>query len=148
MKVSEMMTRDVRVASPTQTIQEAATIMAELDAGFLPVGEDGRLVGILTDRDIAIRAVAQGKGPESRVSDIMTADVRYCFDDEDTETVCQNLADEQIRRFPVLNGNKHLVGIISIGDLATSAGQEAAGVALAGISRPGGEHSQTGSSRH
>jgi CBS domain-containing protein len=144
MRVSEVMTRDVRVANPNQTIQEAAKLMAALDVGVLPVGDNNRLVGMLTDRDIAIRAVAQGKGPESKVGDVMTADVKYCFDDDETDQVCQDLADEQIRRIPVVSREKHLVGILSLGDLAKSTEDGSAGVALAGICRPGGDHSQTG----
>jgi CBS domain-containing protein len=141
MKVNEVMTRNVRLVSPDQTIQEAAKIMAELDAGIVPVESNDRLVGMLTDRDIAVRAVAQGKGPDAKVGDVMTSDVKYCFDDEDTDEVCLNLADEQIRRIPVVNRSKRLVGILSLGDLATATGNGAAGAALAGISRHGGKHS-------
>ena len=85
MKVSEAMTRDVRVASPEQSIREAARIMAEIDAGVLPVGENDRLIGMITDRDIAIRAVAEGKGPDTSVREVMTQDVKYCFEDEGTD---------------------------------------------------------------
>ena len=146
MKVSEAMTRDVQVTSPSQTIKDAAKIMASIDVGIVPVGENDRLVGMVTDRDIAVRGVAEGKGPDAKVSEVMTADVKYCFDDEDVEHVCQNLADQQIRRIPVVNRDKRLVGILSIGDLAISAGST--GDTLAGISRPGGAHSQTGSAPH
>ena len=90
MRVSEVMTREVRVANPNETIQEAARLMAEIDAGVVPVGDNDRLVGMLTDRDIAIRAVAKGKGPDTKVSDIMTREVKYCFEDEDSDRVCQN----------------------------------------------------------
>lgn len=143
MRVSEIMTRDVRVTSPSQTIQEAAAIMADIDAGAVPVRDHDRLVGMITDRDIAIRAIARGKGAETSVGDIMTADVRYCFDDEDTEHVLDNLGDQQIRRLPVVNRDKRLVGILSLGDLANHGGNSHAGAALAEISRPGGPHSQT-----
>ncbi|MER9657907.1 CBS domain-containing protein [Mesorhizobium sp. M0152] len=148
MKVSEVMTRDVRVANPNETIQEAARIMAEIDAGLVPVGDNDRLVGMLTDRDIAIRAVAQGKGPDTKVGDVMTNDVKYCFDDEDTDDVCRNLGDQQIRRIPVVNRNKRLVGIVSLGDLAFADGSGGTGDTLAAISRPGGQHTQTGGVRH
>ncbi|PKA43666.1 CBS domain-containing protein [Rhizobium sullae] len=144
MKVSEVMTRDVRLVRPDHTIQEAAKIMAELDAGVVPVQDNDRLVGMLTDRDIAVRAIAQGQGPEAKVGDIMTSEVRYCFDDQDTEEVCKNLADQQIRRIPVVNRNKQLVGILSLGDLATIVEKGSAGATLAGISRHGGQHSQSG----
>ncbi|APO78432.1 CBS domain-containing protein (plasmid) [Rhizobium etli 8C-3] len=143
MKVSEVMTRDVRLVRPDDTIQEAARMMAELDAGVVPVQDNDRLVGMLTDRDIAVRAIARGQGPEAKVGDIMTSEVRYCFDDQDTDEVCKNLADQQIRRIPVVNRDKRLVGILSLGDLATVAEKGAAGAALAGISRHGGQHSQS-----
>jgi CBS domain-containing protein len=143
MRVSEVMTRDVRVTSPSETIQEAAAIMAEIDAGAVPVRDHDRLVGMITDRDIAIRAIARGKGAETPVGDVMTADVRYCFEDEDTEYVLDNLGDQQIRRLPVVNRDKRLVGILSLGDLANHGGNSHAGAALAEISRPGGQHSQT-----
>ena len=144
MKVSETMTRGVRIVRPHQTIQEAASIMAEIDVGALPVGEDDRLVGMITDRDIAIRAVAQGMSPDSRVLEVMTSDIKYCYDDEDTEHVLENLGDQQIRRLPVIDRGKRLVGILSLGDLALKGGDGATGPALAKISRHGGMHSQTG----
>jgi len=143
MKVSEIMSRDVRVSSPRQTIQDAAAIMADIDAGIVPIGENDRLVGMITDRDIAIRAVAKGKGPETPIADVMTRDVKYCYDDEDCEHVLDSLGDLQIRRVPVVNRDKRLVGILSLGDLANQSGNGHAGAALAEISRPGGQHSQT-----
>jgi CBS domain-containing protein len=143
MKVSEVMTRDVRLANPNETIADAARIMAEIDAGILPVGDQGRLVGMLTDRDIAVRAIARGMGPGTRVGDVMTAEVRYCYDDQDTEEVCRNLAEHQIRRVPVVDREKRLVGILSLGDLAVSESNGETGAALAAISRPGGPHSQS-----
>jgi len=143
MKVSEAMTRDVRVASPDETIRQAAKTMASLDAGVLPVGENDHLIGMITDRDIAIRGIAQGKGPKAKVRDVMTEDVKYCFDDQDVEEVTRNMADIQVRRLPVLNRDKRLVGILSLGDIASRDGKDA-GEALRGISRPGGEHTQAG----
>ncbi|WP_029010085.1 CBS domain-containing protein [Azospirillum halopraeferens] len=136
MRVSEAMTRDVRVAGPDQSIRDAARMMADINAGVLPVGENDRLVGMITDRDIAIRAVAQGKGPDAKVRDVMTADVRYCFDDDDVESVARSMGDNQVKRLPVVNRDKRLVGIISLGDLATRHGADAAGKAEAGIARP------------
>jgi CBS domain-containing protein len=144
MRVSDAMTRDVRVANPNQSIREAARMMADVDAGILPVGEQDRLVGMITDRDIAVRAVAQGKGPETPVREVMTSEVKYCFEDEDTDHVAHNMADLQVRRLPVVNRDKRLVGILSLGDLAVMEGAKPAGEALAGISQPGGEHSQMG----
>ena len=143
MQVSDAMTRDVRVANAEETIEQAARLMAGLDAGMLPVGENNRLVGTITDRDIAVRAVAQGKGPETKVRDVMTDDVKYCFADQQIDEVTANMGDIQVRRLPVLDRDKQLVGILSLGDVAATAGDGAAGEALAGISRPGGAHSQT-----
>jgi CBS domain-containing protein len=137
--VSEVMTRDVRVASPDHTIEAAARMMAEIDAGVLPVAENDQLVGMITDRDIAVRAVAQGKGPETRVREVMTADVKYCFEDEPITHVAVNMGDLRIRRLPVLNRDKRLVGILSLGDLAQVQGSQPAGQALAGISQPSGD---------
>ena len=147
MRVSEAMTRDVRVSSPNQTIQEAARMMAEIDAGVLPVGDDDRLVGMITDRDIAVRAVGMGKGPQTAIREVMSSEVKYCFEDEDTQEVARNMASQQLRRLPVVNRDKRLVGILSLGDLAVMQGERPAGEALVGISQPGGEHSQTGSQR-
>jgi CBS domain-containing protein len=138
MKVSEVMTRDVRVANPDQSICDAARMMAELDAGVLPVGEHDRLVGMITDRDIAIRAVAHGKSPATRIRDVMTDDVKYCFDDEDIDNVASNMADIQVRRLPVVNRDKRLVGIIAIADIAVSEEPVVVGEAVSGISEPSG----------
>ncbi len=147
MKVSEVMTRDVQLIEPTQSIRDAARLMAELDAGIMPVREGDRLVGMITDRDITVRAVAQGRGPDTPVRDIMTDDVKYCYEDDDTEDVARNMADIQVRRLPVLTRDKRLVGIISLGDMAMSDGSGRVGEAVAGISQPGGEHSQSGGPR-
>jgi CBS domain-containing protein len=147
MKVSEAMTRDVRLTRPDQAIEDAAKMMAEVDTGVLPVGEGDQLIGMITDRDIAIRAVAQGKGPHTPVREVMTADVKYCFEDEDTDRVVEAMADQQVRRLPVLNRDKRLVGVLSLGDLVVMDGTGQAGQALAGVSQPGGPHSQTGGVR-
>ena len=117
--------------------------MASLDAGALPVSENDRLVGMITDRDIAIRGVAEGKGPDARIREVMSTEVKYCFDDEDAEDVLRNMGDLKVRRLPVVNRDKRLVGIISLGDLAMNGEAAQAGKALGGISQPGGEHSQT-----
>ncbi|HZT25901.1 MAG TPA: CBS domain-containing protein [Pseudolabrys sp.] len=144
MKVSETMTREVHIASPDETLQHAAREMAGIDAGALPVGEGDRLVGMITDRDIAIKGVANGKGPNTPVREVMTEDVKYCFDDQEIDEVIANMADIQVRRLPVLNHDKRLVGIVSLGDIALSKDGSGTGKALSGISRPGGAHSQTG----
>jgi CBS domain-containing protein len=143
MKVSEAMTRDVRVANPGETIRQAARTMAEIDAGVIPVGDNDRLVGMITDRDIAVRAVAAGKSPDTPIRDVMSSDVCYCFDDQDIGDVAANMADIKVRRLPVVDRNKRLVGILSLGDIAQADSQDQPAVeALCGISEPGGEHSQ------
>jgi CBS domain-containing protein len=142
MRVSEAMTRDVRVANPGQTICDVAKIMAEIDAGAVPVGENDRLVGMITDRDIAVRAVAAGKGPDTPVREVMSQEVKYCFDDEDLDHVAKNMGDIRIRRLPVVNREKRLVGIVSLGDVALKRGERPAGKAVKGVSKPGGPHSQ------
>jgi len=136
------MSNDVRISNPNQSIRDAAAVMAEIDAGALPVGQNDRLVGVITDRDIAIRAVAAGKGPDTPVAEIMSKEVLYCFDDEDVGKVAQSMADAKLRRLPVLNRNKRLVGIVSLGDIAVEDGPTNAGEALCEISEPGGHHSQ------
>lgn len=143
MRVSEAMTRDVRVASPGQTIRDVANIMAEIDAGAMPVGENDRLVGMITDRDIAIRAIAADKGPKTPIREVMSKEVMYCFEDDELDEVVQNMADIKVRRLPVLDREKRLVGILSLGDIALTDGAGSAGSALCGISEPGGEHSQS-----
>ncbi len=133
-------------AFPALRTQQPSPI--QIDANFLPDRRAAdRLVGMITDRDIAIRAVAEGKGPDTSVREVMTQDVKYCFEDEDTDDVVRNMADQQVRRLPVVNRDKRLVGILSLGDLAVMEGARPAGEALAGVSQPGGEHSQTGGSR-
>ncbi len=143
MRVSEAMTREVLVASPGESIREAAKRMAEIDAGALPVGENDRLVGMITDRDIAIRAVALGKGPDTPVREVMSTDqVLYCYEDEELERVAKNMGEVQVRRLPVVNREKRLVGIVSIGDLAHKQ-HRAAGKAVSDVARPGGSHRQS-----
>lgn len=144
MKVREAMTREVRLARPEQSIQEAAREMSEMDIGALPVEENDRLVGMITDRDIAVRAVAQGKGPDTPVRDVMSTDIKYCFDDQSVDEVTHNMGELRVRRLPVVNRDKRLVGILSLGDLALEdTSQDEAGEALSQISRPGGSHSQS-----
>jgi CBS domain-containing protein len=135
MKVREMMTDKVELVTPDETIQDAAKKMAELDVGALPVGENDRLVGMITDRDITVRAVAKGLDPETAIRTVMSNNVKYCFEHDDVDDIVQNMADIQIRRLPVVNRSKRLVGIVSLGDVATNSSL-AAGQALSGISLP------------
>jgi Mg/Co/Ni transporter MgtE len=103
---------------------------------------------MLTDRDIAVRAVAEGKAPDAKVRDIMTPEVKYVFDDQDVEDVAANMAELQVRRLRVVNREKRLVGIVSLGDLATEGSVPKSARALHGISQPGGQHSQSAAAAH
>ena len=135
MYVREVMTPDVVIASPEDTLQRAAEMMIDIDAGVLPVGENDRLVGILTDRDITVRAVAAGKEPtECKVREVMSPEIRYIYEDELVEDAARNMTELQVRRLPVLNREKRLVGIVSLGDLALKKKSDAAD-ALRGVSR-------------
>jgi len=142
MKVGEVMTIDVETIHPRQTMKDAAESMLALDIGILPVGEDDHLVGMITDRDIVIRGIAQGRGVDTEISELMTRDVKYCFEDQDIEEVTRNMGDIQVRRLPVMNRQKRLVGIVTIGDIAAADARRATAEALNGISRPGGQHTQ------
>src|SRR5258708_39153634 len=128
MKVRDVMTHDVCVVRPDHTVEEAARMMAAIDVGLLPVGEGDRLVGMITDRDIAVRAIGEGKGPATQVEQVMTQDVKYCYEDEDTGHIARNMAEQQVRRLPVRAHDKRLVGIPSLADIPQSAaGRPAAG---------------------
>jgi CBS domain-containing protein len=136
MQVQEIMTRDVSIVSPDDTLKIVATRMSQLDVGALPVGEGDRLVGMITDRDIVIRGIAEGMGPSATVREVMTPDVKYCFADQELDEIAENMAELQLRRLPVLDRDKRLVGILSLCDIATSDEMEQATEALCGISRP------------
>jgi CBS domain-containing protein len=138
MELKEIMTRGVDVIPPEATLKEAAEKMKNLDVGPLPVCDGERLVGMLTDRDITVRAVAAGRDPSmTKVCDVMTPEIVYCFEDQRVEEAAKLMEEKQIRRLPVLNRNKWLVGIISLGDLAVDTGdRQFAGKVLAQVSEP------------
>jgi CBS domain-containing protein len=118
--------------------------MLSQDAGSMPVCDGDRLVGMVTDRDIAVRAVAEGRGPDTPVREAMTDHVDYCFDDDEVEEVAMKMSDAQVRRFPVVSReDRRLVGIVSLGDLTRSDQADAAQVALDGVTDPGGQHNQS-----
>jgi len=140
MKIRDVMTRTAHLTSPDDTLRHAAQMMKECDCGVLPVADGDRLIGMITDRDIAVRGIADGKGPDARVRDAMTDEVMYCFEDEDIQHICQNMAEVQERRLPVVNRDKRLVGIVSLSDLAKK--EANAAKALRGIARPSEQHNQ------
>jgi len=144
MKVNKVMTRDVRLLKPDQTIGEAAMLMAEIDSGALPVSDNDRLVGMITDRDIVIRGLAKGKSADTKVAEIMSKEVLYCFDTDEVEDAARNMGKARVRRLPVLNKDKQLVGIVSLGDLSRiDEGTATIGQTVSRISTPGGKHDQT-----
>ena len=137
MRVSDTMSRDVRWPDQRTPSRARPKSMVTHDAGVLPVGDGERLVGMITDRDIAVRAVAAGKGPETPVREVMSRDVKYCFEDQELEVVARNMGEVQLRRLPVVDRAKRLVGIVSIGDVAAVCPGKAAARALMGVTRPG-----------
>lgn len=139
MKVSDAMTPNVQLCTPQDTLKDAAEAMMALNVGLLPVTDGDRLVGMISDRDIATRGVALGLGPDSPVRTAMTEDVKYCFEDQELEEVTRNMGDIQVRRLPVLDRNKRLVGIITLGDIARSDGGDGTAEALSQISEPTGQ---------
>lgn len=136
------MTRDVRVCNPGESIGDCAKAMADTDIGLLPVAENNSLAGMITDRDISIRAVAAGKGPDTPVRDVLSHEVLYCFEDQDVEHVAKSMGLARIRRVPVLTRDNRLVGILSLADVALR-NPEVAAQALGNVSKHGGPHSQT-----
>lgn len=139
MQVKDVMTPTVEIAAPTMSIREAAERMRELDIGCLPVGENDRLVGIVTDRDIVLRAVAAGRDPDrATVRDCMTQDIVWCYDDVDVSEAAELMEQEQIRRLTVINHDKRLCGIVTLGDLSVRSGDRTlAGEITREVSQPG-----------
>jgi len=140
MQVKEVMTRGVECTRPGASLQEAAAKMKSLDVGVLPVcGDDDRLAGMITDRDITVRSSAEGESPASiKVADVMTPEVVYCFEDQDVQEAGRLMQEKQIRRLVVLNKDKRLVGMVSLGDLAVESGAKGvAGQTLQKVSEPG-----------
>ena len=142
MKISEVMTHDVQTVSPDQPVQEAAGFMLSADAGAIPVTDNGRLIGVITDRDIAVRGIAKGYGPDTPVRQLMTDDLVILRIDDDVEDAASKMSDAQVRRLPVIDHDERLCGIVSLSDLSREADEDTASTALEGVSQPGGEHRQ------
>jgi CBS domain-containing protein len=143
MQLKDVMTADVQVANGDATLQEAAKLMKSLDVGVLPVGDGEKLIGMLTDRDITVRATAEGYDPKkTKVKEVMTADMIYCFEDQALVEAAVLMQEQQIRRLPILSRDMQLVGIVSLADLAVDSDEAAMdddllGEVLEGISEPG-----------
>ena len=137
-KIRDVMTQGVELIDPEATLSEAAVRMAETDLGILPVGEDDRLIGVVTDRDLVVRGLAQGYDPnETRVREVMTDRVLYCFDDQEPSKAAEDMAVQQIRRMPVVNREKRLIGIVSLADIARKHDAKKAGTTLKELVVPG-----------
>jgi CBS domain-containing protein len=137
--VADVMTRGVRTMSPSDTVVRAAQAMDELNVGVIPVCDGQKLVGMVTDRDIVVRGVAQAADPKTmKLADVMSTNVRCAKEDDDVDEVLSEMADTQIRRMPVVDGQQQLVGIITLGDIAAKGADEEgdAGMALGDISTP------------
>jgi CBS domain-containing protein len=136
------MTKDIETVRPDQQARDAARFMLQADAGSIPVTDGERLVGMITDRDIAVRGVALGYGPETLVSELMTSGVVSAHADEPVEEAARKMGEAQVRRLPVIDDQERLVGIVSLGDLARETDEDTAGQALEGVSAPGSQHQQ------
>jgi CBS domain-containing protein len=142
MKVSEVMTREVQTVRPDQPVQEAASFMLSADAGSIPVTDGDRLIGMITDRDIAVRGIAKGYGPDTPVRELMTDEIICAREDDDVEDIASKMSDAQVRRLPVIDQQERLCGIVSLGDLSRETDDGTAGEALEGVSERGGRHQQ------
>ncbi len=142
MKIRDVMTTEVQTVSPDQTAQEAASFMLSADTGSIPVREGGTVIGMITDRDIAVRGIAEGLGPDCKVRDLMSDGIVCARDDDEISMVAQRMSEAQVRRLPVLDAQDNLVGIVSLGDLSRETDGEVAHEALEGVSQPGGAHQQ------
>jgi CBS domain-containing protein len=142
MKVSEVMTTEVATVRPDQTAREAAVFMLSADAGSIPVTDGDRLIGMITDRDIAVRGVAKGHGPDTPVSELMSEGLICAHEDDNVDDVAAKMSEAQVRRLPVIGAEDKLCGIVSLGDLSRETTGETAHEALEGVSQPGGEHRQ------
>lgn len=142
MKVSEVMTREVQTVRPDEPVQQAASFMLSADAGSIPVTDGDRLIGMITDRDITVRGIAKGYGPDTPVRELMTNEIICARDDDDIEDVASKMSEAQVRRLPVIDRDERLCGIVSLGDLSREADDDCASEALEGVTQPGGQHQQ------
>ena len=142
MKIRDLMTTEIETVTADQTAKEAAAFMLRADTGSIPVCDKGKVIGMITDRDIAVRGVAEGRGPETSVRDLMSNKVICANEDDDVAAIAQKMSDSQVRRLPVVDANDKLVGMVSLGDLSREADNGAASKALEGVSAAGSQHQQ------
>ena len=142
MKIRDLMTTEVETVTAGQTAKEAAGFMLRADTGSIPVCDDGKVIGMITDRDIAVRGVAEGRGPETSVRDLMSDGIICAREEDDIAAIAQKMSDSQVRRLTVVDANDKLVGMVSLGDLSRDAQNGAANKVLDGVSAPGGQHKQ------
>jgi CBS domain-containing protein len=142
MKISDVMTTDVETVSADDTAQDAAKFMLRAEAGSIPVCDGDKVIGMITDRDIAVRGVAEGRGPDTPIRDLMTDGIVCAREDDDVQDVASKMSEAQVRRLPVLDAQDRLCGIVSLGDLSRQTDGGSAGQALEGVSQPGGRHEQ------
>lgn len=136
-QLKDLMSRDVKLVSPEMSIKEAAMMMRDGDFGMMPVGEADRMIGTISDRDIAIRAVALDKGPETKVRDTMTTGVTWAYETDSVDKAVTLMSEKQVRRLPIVDANKRLVGIVALGDLAVKDSEkDSSAEALSEISKP------------
>ena len=142
MNIRDLMTKDVQTVAPGDSVQQAASFMLSADTGSIPVCENDKVVGMITDRDIAVRGVGKGLGPDAAVRDLMSKDVVCARDTDDVLAIAQRMSDKQVRRMPVVDVDDRLVGMVSLGDLSRQSQEAAATTALEGVSAPGKQHQQ------
>ena len=138
MQIKDVMSPQCEWIAPQTTLEQAAKIMKNQDIGFLPVGENDKLIGAVTDRDIVTRAISDGRGPLTQVRDVMTPQIKYCYEDQAVDDICQNMSDIKVRRLPVVNRDKRLVGVVSLGNLSQAQAQQS-GEALQAITKEQGQ---------
>jgi CBS domain-containing protein len=142
MKITDVMTTDIQKVSPTDSAQQAASFMLSADTGSIPVCDGDRIVGMITDRDIAVRGTAKGLGPDAKVSELMSSDIVCAGCNDSVEDIARQMAERQVRRMPVVDDQQQLVGMVSLGDLSRHERDRAATTALEGITQRGGAHQQ------
>ena len=140
-QLKDVMSHNVKVLSPDATLMDAARQMRDGDFGLMPISENDRMIGAISDRDIVVRAIAEHKGPDTPVREVMSNSILWAYENDSVEKATKIMSENQIRRLPIVNADKRLVGIVALGDLAVEAADmKPAGEALTGISQPSQPH--------